>query len=859
MTIKNIISQEKIVLLVITLLFFLLVSLNLPLNQAIQNFSQDILYQLRGSRTVTDDIIFIYIGQEDIQSLGGWPIPRDYYAFLLHHLKQREVKAVGIDILFEKPDERYSEFDEMMSMFIQEAGNVVLPFTFAELRPVENPSWDQPQFIGINPSFPMNQLASNAVGIGFSNLGMAALIRDVPIIALYGENYHFSFGAELARIFLDLHPELFIPSDDSNQEQSKPILGAASSQLNHFGGVDRITSYSFLSFLRALENKNDDLDLKGKMVIVGVTAPGKSTTVATPLVAALPATLIHATLAENFIQNNFLQHLSLIIEWFIIFLLILSVWILWHHKNQKLILAASIFMLVVYWIISYICFTYYNVALPLLYPSIAFVISYLYLQNHHKQKRTRSEHELKSMLEEQISNKEKEITEAQEKLAESQTQLMDQEKHSQELLQLAEERKRSILQMETELRDLHVYVKTPQKIALGEGFGDIIHAPESKLKEVLELIQRIRSDDIPVLIIGETGSGKEIIAHAIHRTGTRSEKPFIAINCGALTETLLESELFGHEKGSFTGASSRRRGRFELADGGTIFLDEITETSPAFQAKLLRVLQEGVFERVGSEESLKVDVRIIAASNRDIQDLVENERFRSDLFYRLNGFLIRIPALRERTEDIPLLADYFLKKYDYQQVEKFSSQVMEILRNYSWPGNVRELENIIRRAAIMAKSEKRQLIRLSDLTDELQQDSTSGFSGDKYQSLEDQILTNLRSRGFSHSSISQTARALGNKDRGTITEYFRGLCFQTLVQENFNIDSSSRFLAEGDDPEVIERVKKKMNDYIKNLYPLPDPSDIETDDIQSLPQFKGLPKKYHDALRQVIHHLYQQN
>jgi transcriptional regulator with GAF, ATPase, and Fis domain len=547
------------------------------------------------------------------------------------------------------------------------------------------------------------------------------------------------------------------------------------------------------------------------------------------------------------------------VEWFIIFLLILSTWIIWQFKNQKVILAASICLALAYWITSFICFSFYNVVLPLVYPSIAFFISFLYLQNYHKQKRSRTEHELQSMLEEHISKKETEISEAQEKLAEYQAQLMDQEKHSQELLQLAEDRKRSILQLETELRDLNVYVKTPQKTATGEQFGDIIHAANSKLKEVLELIQRIRSDDIPVLIIGETGSGKEIIARAIHTTGIRTENPFIAINCGALTETLLESELFGHEKGSFTGASSRRRGRFELANGGTIFLDEITETSPAFQAKLLRVLQEGFFERVGGEESLQVDVRIIAASNRDIQELVENAQFRSDLFYRLNGFMIRIPALRERAEDIPLLADYFLKKYDYQPVEKFSSQVMEILRNYSWPGNVRELENVIRRAAIMAKSEKRQLIRLSDLTEELQQNSSSSPGSDIYQSIDDQILASLRSFGFSHSSISQTARSLGNKDRGTITEYFRGLSFQSLVQENFNIDASSHSLAANDDPEIIGRVKKKINDYIKNLEPLPHLSDIESEDFQKLPQFKGLPKKYHEALKQVIQYLQRQD
>jgi transcriptional regulator with GAF, ATPase, and Fis domain/CHASE2 domain-containing sensor protein len=852
---KNMISQDKIALAGITLLFCLLLSLNLPFNQKINDLSQDLLYQMRGPRTVSDNIIFLYIGQEDIQSLGGWPIPRDYYAYLLHHLKQQGVKTVGIDILFEKPDQQYSEYDKMLEMFIQQAGNVVLPFTFSELRTIENPSEDQRPQIGINPTFPMNRFASPAAGIGFSNLGMAAFIRKVPVVALYGGSYHFSFGTELARIFLNLPPESFIAGTEIDEALHMPIPSADSWQLNHFGSVDKISSFSFLSFLSALEEKSNTLNLKDKMVIVGVTAPGKSTTVATPLVDALPATLIHFTLAENIIQNNFIRNLSLLLQWIIIFLLILGIWVLWRLKKQMIILIASIFLLTVYWIISLILFIKYNLVSPFLYPSIAVLISYLYMQNYQKQKRTRTEHELKSMLEEQISKKEKEIIEAQEKLTEYQTQVTDQEKQSQEIMELAEERKRAILRMESELRDLNVYAKSEAKSEVGEEFGDIIHAPESKLKEVLELIHRIRTDDIPVLIMGETGSGKEIIARAIHRTGVRSDKPFIAINCGALTETLLESELFGHEKGSFTGASARRRGRFELANGGTIFLDEITETSPAFQAKLLRVLQEGVFERVGGEESLKVDVRIIAASNRDIQVLVDNETFRSDLFYRLNGFLIRIPALRERPEDIPLLAAYFLKKYDYQPVGNFSSQVMDILKNYSWPGNVRELENVIRRAAIMAKSEKRELIRLSDLSDDLQQSSLASPDGTIYQSLEDQILASLRALEFSHSSISQSAKALGNKDRGTITEYYRGICFNILTQHNFKVEESSVSLAANEDPEVIERVKKKMNDYIKNLYPLPDLATLESEETQKLPQFKGLPKKYHEALKLVIQHL----
>ncbi|UCF63405.1 MAG: sigma 54-interacting transcriptional regulator [bacterium] len=859
MSFKKFISSEKIVLGAIALFFCLISSINLSFNQRLDDFSCDILFHLRGPRTVSDDIIFVYISQEDIQNLGGWPLSRDYYAYLIHHLRKNSVKAVGIDILFEQPAVRYQEFDDMLATFIQESENLILPFTFAELRIAEGSPEPGDQWIGINPTFPLEKFTAAAAGIGFSNLGKPALIREVPLVATFGDQYFLSFGAELARLFSGWTPRVFLPvhRDSSNLEQpqilSKDEL--RSFKLNHFGSPAEITSFGFLDFMSTLENETADLNLKDKMVIVGVSAPGKSTTSSSPLSEALPATLIHVTVAENLINNNFLRDIPAMVNWILIAVLIFLVWATSRQKNQNLVWGYRAATILVFGFFASFLFTYFFFIISLIYPIVALVASIIYLEAFQKQRRSIQDHELRRMLEEQISKKEHEIHETQQKLKEYRLQLADREKYSEELLELAEERKKSLLQLETEVRDLHAYMKTPRQTVVGEEFVDIIHAPQSKLKEILELVQRIRSDNIPVLIIGETGSGKEIIARAIHNTSPRKGKAFLAVNCGALTETLLESELFGHEKGSFTGASSRRRGRFELANGGTIFLDEVTETSPSFQAKLLRVLQEGSFERVGGEENIKVDIRIIAASNKEIQELVDQNQFRSDLFYRLNGFLIRIPSLAERTEDIPLLAEHFLKKYDYQPVDKFSNQVMEILSRYKWPGNVRELENVVRRAAIMAKSDNRQIIRFSDLPEDIQQRTEIDSADDLYLALEDQILKALRSFEFSHASISQTAKVLGNKDRGTITEYFRGIIFETLVKENFDIDACSQSLSASTKPEVLERVQKKINHYLNNLLPLPELPDSVDADFQQISQFKGLPKKYHPYLKQVIQHL----
>jgi two-component system response regulator AtoC len=236
---------------------------------------------------------------------------------------------------------------------------------------------------------------------------------------------------------------------------------------------------------------------------------------------------------------------------------------------------------------------------------------------------------------------------------------------------------------------------------LGKAVLDEFVGKSDKMKGVFDLIEKVAKTDANVLLLGESGTGKELVARAIHSKSKRKEKPLITVNCAALTETLLESELFGHEKGAFTGAHARKLGRFELADSGTIFLDEIGEISSTIQAKLLRVLEEKKFNRVGGVETIQVDTRLIAATNRNLEENVKAGKFREDLYFRLNVFPIWIPPLRERREDIPLLVDYFLTKYRYQG-KKLPSDLLNQLTGYDWPGNVRELKNILERAMILS-------------------------------------------------------------------------------------------------------------------------------------------------------------
>ncbi len=226
------------------------------------------------------------------------------------------------------------------------------------------------------------------------------------------------------------------------------------------------------------------------------------------------------------------------------------------------------------------------------------------------------------------------------------------------------------------------------------------------LESVLEQVEQVASTDSTVLIEGETGTGKELIAHAIHNASQRFGRPFIKLNCAVIPLDLLESELFGHEKGAFTGAITQKIGRFEMADKGTLFLDEVGDIPPALQPKLLRVLQEQEFERLGSGHTHRVDVRLVAATNRDLAKMVARGQFRNDLYYRLNVFPILLPALRERREDIPALVTHFVKLFSHRmgkQVDSFPPETMAAFRGHSWPGNIRELQNLVERAVILSR------------------------------------------------------------------------------------------------------------------------------------------------------------
>jgi len=309
---------------------------------------------------------------------------------------------------------------------------------------------------------------------------------------------------------------------------------------------------------------------------------------------------------------------------------------------------------------------------------------------------------------------------------------------------------------------------------------------------------------------------------------------------------LLESELFGHVKGAFTGAGTDKIGRFEAADKGTIFLDEIGETSENFQVKLLRVLQSGEFEKVGSAKTFRVDVRIIAATNKKLDQMVKEKKFREDLFYRLNVFPIQLPPLRERKEDIPEIVEGIIRQNS--KLTGISKAAMEILLQHDWRGNVRELESALKRAFVFADAEQRTIIQLTDLPEDLVKEKRLHY--------EELVLDALRQKKFSHSAFSEIAAEL-EVNRTLISENLRGLSFKLLVKNDFDVKATINELGATDDEKSLEKVKAKLDTFLSNIRE--DAKKIGSVDFENVKhklqsKYKNLPKKFHPYLDEVIKH-----
>ncbi|MFN0157521.1 MAG: sigma 54-interacting transcriptional regulator [Bacteroidota bacterium] len=843
----------------------MVILLQTPLSN-IENQFTVLKHQLRGSQPVDSNIVIIYVDNDAIATLG-WPVRRNFYALMVKALNELGARAVGIEVQFENASQEYPEYDDLLTAVMAQSGNIVLTSYFGTLPAQSDSEPREPipaltypnvrdvSLCGDELHLPMEGLIRSAAGIGHVNIMENSAI---PIFIVGRNGIVPSFGMELLRISLgaarhDVRFEqgvvrIFGPGDeiefscvDDNVTLDLPL------------SLSGFRSYPLLEVLRSYDALRADLpttipvkNFKDKIILVGVVAEGRSVHVSTALHPRIPSLVYHATFLDNALRSAFPSTTgsALIVVLCVFLALICSCAILFLGSPMNKVVAFG--AILVAFIVSFIQFMIAGVILPvapLLVVGLISTVSSLFFRHRFVREQVTTLQAEKETIGAQLRDREAKLAVLERELLDFETRKSDD--RTQELLEEIRSYKAEIRALSSKADDMEEFVAGPD-IALDNRaeFEQLVYASNGRMKSVVDFVGKIATSDSPVMILGESGTGKELVARALHKRSNRASGAFVAVNCGALSESLLESELFGHERGAFTGAVKDKAGRFELANGGTIFLDEIGEVNEGFQLKLLRVLQEGELERVGGTRTLKINVRVVAATNKDMKEQVKAKKFREDLFYRLNVLAVELPPLRERQEDIPLLIRYFLQRESANM--KLSKNVMDALQNYLWPGNIRELESAIKRAVLLAKADNTSMITMNELTEEI----SSAIAGTV--ALEDQVLESMREKQFSRSAITETAAELGGLNRGTVAEYLRGEFLKAFAEHGFNRDQTIRYISLTVDSEMNDRVSKRLNEYLANIAEGIDPSQPwEVIKGGLKPKAKNLPQRYHKNLEQV--------
>ena len=616
----------------------------------------------------------VYFDDADIETLGGWPLARNIYGFLIEKLSGMGARAIGIHVFWKENNNPNDENDLFLQYMLHKHRGVIGAFYFNQLDTLsKNESYIPELGMGAAGSEECNFYASGiqapdrdflgaGARFGFVNLLMnrEGLIEEAVQVVQCGDQYYPSFASLIAQRLM--HEGQTLPPRmkmnyyvTSGQLPKIPVR-----DIIYHGDADSVRS-----------------KINGSVVILGVISQQLGFEKPTPLGPSMPVIGIHAHIVDNLYSGQYLRDFP---AWLFIFLLFALGFFMAFVQISRLYIKMTIYIgamlisgfgAVLFWQ-AQIIFPLYAFLFGLLIFGIITALDHISVQEKHYMEELEKRQALEKKFMERVRN----------------------------AARLEEEYSRLRQKYQDEIEDIREELTTVAEEdaeAIQKAYPEIVCSGESPMIKILSELKRIGETDEPVLITGESGTGKELIAMAIHRSSSRAEKPFIAVNCGAISESLLESELFGHVKGAFTGASETKTGFFEAADQGTIFLDEISETSIAFQAKLLRVLQEGSYFRVGSTKPRHVTVRIIAATNQDIQQLIRKNRFRQDLFFRLNVLPVHLPPLRNRTQDILPLLNHFLKG----KTLNWTAGAKKVLQNYAWPGNIRELQNITARMKLL--------------------------------------------------------------------------------------------------------------------------------------------------------------
>lgn len=770
---------------------------------------ENLFIQTRGEYSPDTNIIIIHFSEDDIARIGPWPIKRNYYALLINQLTSIGVKKIGLEIFLSSRFVTQSVYDNLLMKEIEKSGKVVLSCVAGSIVEKNN------LFLTDSLSYPSPKLLNERLLTGHINF-----IEDdnyeVPLSLRQNEINEKAFSLQLS----------------GNESEDKSVI------VNFISSWQKIRKYSALEFAELMYSQSNELKrFENKIVIIGISDPQIASTIQTPFDEQMPGVALHAFALENIINSRGINVKYYELSALIFLLIILGV-IIYRSISSKNILAKYITIGIAVLIISFILSAFFFCKISIaffLIPFLTLIITDITLYFIQGQKELKGALDETSVLRNLLYTKESELDSLQKEKKES----------GRESSQLVEK----INSLQSDIKKLkgseddrsQAEIKVSGRV---ENFFGIVYS-SSSIAQVVELIKKAAPTDTTILVTGESGTGKELVAKAIHLLSKRKDKNFVSVNCAALQDSLLESELFGHERGAFTGAVADRQGRFELADNGTIFLDEIGETSENFQVKMLRVLQSGEIEKVGSTKAYKVDVRVVAATNKNLSELVKEKRFREDLFYRLNVINIELPPLRERKEDINVLAKSFIESEAIDM--QISIAALQALNDYNWKGNVRELESVIKRAVIFANSEKRNMVRLTDLPKEIVKVATFSF--------EDIVLESLRGKKFSHSSIVETAKELGNVNRTLISENLRGMALKAFVESEFNIEKAIALISGTADDDTNERVSSKIQTFLTNIendLRKTGTKDFEIFKKQFSSKYKNLPIKFHTYLDEVI-------
>ncbi len=803
-------NKKIIVKIIIAALAIVLLFIVKSIPQNIDYAFSSMFTRITGERYPDSSIIIIHISSDDIEQLGPWPIKRSYYALLIDNLTTLRVKKIGLEVFLSAKFASQSLYDKLLQKEIRKNGNVVLSSLAGNIKENNN------TFLTDSLSYPSPKLIDESIATGHINY-----LKDhkiiIPLKLKSENNTESAFCLELLSERKDYPNKI---------------------KINIVSSWKKFQNYSLLEFFDLVRNNDIKLkEFKNKIILIGTSDPQLSSTFETNFDDQLPGVALHAFGLDNLINkryyNDNFYFLSVLTFIVLVFLLLIV------FKDNVNPIKNYFAIVIPFLIISYLLHQLYYLELGFaffLVPVTFIFISDLYFIFLERQNKYKGAVDEARLLKNLLEGKEKELAELQKEFNYTSGE------NSDSLLTKIKELKGDIEKLKDSEEDRKP-VEIRSEIDEVNFFGLVYRSKE--MQSVTEIIKKAAPTDATILITGESGTGKELVANAIHNLSKRKNEKLIAVNCAALTETLLESELFGHVKGAFTGAVADKIGKFEAADKGTIFLDEIGETSENFQLKLLRILQSGEYDKVGSVVTSKVDVRVISATNKDLKQLVKEKKFRGDLYYRLNVINIHIPPLRDRKQDIESIANYLLNS-DGGNVQ-LSLAALKSLKEYDWKGNVRELESVIKRALVFCKSAERNLLQLNDLPDDLVKNVKFNF--------EDLVIESLRQKNFSHSSINESAKELGNVSRTLVAENFRGYSFRILVEKDFNLSDTALAIAASEDLEIINRVQIKLETWLNNIKKdvLPNKSDnFEKIKNHLNSKYKNMPQKFHIYLDEVI-------